>query len=117
MRLPRWVVILLAGLSCATVVLTACTVWVAWPNRTAREFVRVMNEVPLEAEQYDVGALLVILETIGVQSSAFQEEAIVFRPRSASDLFLGRRTFTVTGVPCEFTAERGRISYSFTETQ
>jgi len=110
MRPPRWVVVIVAGVSCATVVATACIFWAGWPIRTSFEFVRAMNEGSVKELPPYAPLLRVILESIGVNPSAFQEDAVVLKPRSFQDLVLARQTFTVRGVPYVFTASRGTVS-------
>src|SRR5262249_6966673 len=82
---------------------------------TSFEFVRAMKEGSVEERSSDAQLLIVILESIGVQQSAFQEDAVILKPRSFQDLLLSRQTFTVRGVPYEFTASRGIVSYTPTE--
>lgn len=111
MKLPRWLMIGMLTASVLVVLVAAAAWWVAWPERTAREFMRKLAEQNIKQgdELSWVG--------VGLQQPADSrkrldtplEETLVIPPRSLGDVLRGRQAFELNCVGFKFAVLRGKI--------
>jgi len=102
MKLPRWVVRVMLGLSGTATLVAAAWWWFGWPTFTANEFVLRLNQGDNRAWEF-------------VGWSEAQQEQKQFEPRwierSVVDFVRGRRRFWLDGIAYGLCAERSEIRW------
>src|SRR2546427_10495605 len=101
MKLPRWVIGSLIAIGIFTALAASVSLWLAWPQRTARDFVGLIRAGKFE-EATAFGHLQAPEDTRLLfawepehKRSRFDEENLSAQPRSIGDLVLGRQAVTV----------------------
>ena len=106
MKLPRWLMILMLTTSVLVPLAAAGWWWVTWPERTAREYIELL-ERPGESERIWFGSgrehTLLIDRRVGAPEWDPQR-------RTLKDVLLGRQLFA--GVKCDLVlkVERGMVT-------
>jgi hypothetical protein len=124
LKLPRWLVAILLGLSLIAVLTAAFAAWAEWPRYTARNFVALAAEGefvdarsilrtrnPERAEYGQVGLIRDDMKVAPAERhrAMFCEQQVTFKPRTAGDILAGRCSFKLDRRGVTLTAERGVI--------
>jgi hypothetical protein len=109
--MPRWLIATLLTVS-ALVPLCACAWWIIWPRRTAEHFISLVREARFDEANQMLSNTGASPRLMGHwMAETFQSDP-EFRPRSLTDLILGRLPFErETYQRDRFIAERGGIIY------
>ena len=138
MKLPRWLVVSMLGVSVLAVVAAAGWWWITWPQRTIREFSESIVRGKFEQTNpmlvgatWEVGTdggsptLEVVYKdgsgrygakmSLERWQSFFREPPLKLHARTPADMFRGRQFFHTDFHPPEtvmlFAAERGKIEF------
>jgi hypothetical protein len=115
MKLPRWLMISMLTTSVLAVLAAAGWWWVAWPERTAREFVeRLVSDrdggswkemmLPAKEDPHNLATTVVVLYAPDDWSN------VQSQPRSPIDFCIGQHRFRTIGDSAwEFVARRNKV--------
>jgi len=115
MKLPRWSVVLLLGLTAVAVVAAVALFWITWPEKTAREFIALIGTGRFEeANRFrglspDQDDRLLFPWEPEYKLWRWEQQQLKPQSRSLADLVLGRQEFIVAAEWYWFRVERGKV--------
>src|SRR5262245_11242173 len=113
MKIPRWLIISMFGFNVLAAMAAVAWWWVSWPERTAREFARLLaagqwkEARRMLADPDDHVVCMVVGEGHG--RSAWQESTLSTQSRTFSEIVACRQDFPLETGPDGFAA--GRINW------